>query len=88
MPLRQMPLLEVDDNRLYHHLAILRYLAKKVGLSGESDWENLQIDIVVETINELRLSAYHFHEYEMPIAIILLIHFMFYRTLPCLFRTG
>ncbi|XP_031619643.1 glutathione S-transferase-like [Contarinia nasturtii] len=55
MPLHQMPVLEIDESRVYQHVSILRYLGKKVGLSGESDWENLQIDMVADIMNEFRL---------------------------------
>lgn len=52
----QMPVLEVDGERVHQSVAIERYVAKLVGLAGANDWENLQIDSVVETVNDLRLS--------------------------------
>lgn len=56
MPMGQVPVLEIDDIPVYQSNAIARYLAKKVGLAGANDWENLQIDIVVDTINDFRSS--------------------------------
>lgn len=52
----QMPVLEVDGQRVHQSIAIERYLAKRFGLAGANDWENLQIDSVVDTINDLRQS--------------------------------
>lgn len=56
MPMGQMPVLEVDGIRVHQSVAIGRYLAKRVGLAGANDWESLQIDSVVDTINDLRQS--------------------------------
>lgn len=58
MPMGQMPVLEVDGHRVYQSMSIARYLAKRVGLAGSNDWENLQIDIIVDTLNDLRTSEY------------------------------
>lgn len=56
MPMEQMPVLEVDGQRVHQSVAIGRYLAKRVGLAGSNDWESLQIDSAVDTVNELRQS--------------------------------
>lgn len=58
MPLGQMPILEVDGKRVHQSLAVSRYLAKQVGLVGADAWEDLQIDTVVDTINDFRLSMF------------------------------
>lgn len=52
----QVPILEVDGIQVHQSIAIGRYVAKKVGLAGSNDWENLQIDIVVDTVNDFRAS--------------------------------
>lgn len=52
----QMPVLEVDGQRVHQSIAIERYVAKLVGLAGATDWENLQIDSAVDTVNDLRQS--------------------------------
>lgn len=56
MPMGQMPVLEVDGKRVHQSIAILRYVAKLVGLTGADDWENAQIDSAVDTVNDLRQS--------------------------------
>lgn len=57
MPMGQMPVLEVDGKRVHQSISMARYLAKQVNLSGADPWEDLQIDIVVDTINDFRLST-------------------------------
>ena len=35
--------------------AISRYLARQAGLAGDNDWEDLQIDIIVDTYADFRI---------------------------------
>lgn len=56
MPMGQMPVVEIDDQRVHQSISIGRYLSKRIGLAGANDWENLLIDIAVDTINDFRLS--------------------------------
>lgn len=56
----QMPVLEVDGHRVHQSISMARYLAKRVGLAGANDWENLIIDTAVDTVNDFRLSKYSF----------------------------
>lgn len=56
MPLGQMPVLEIDGKKINQSISICRYLAKKVGLAGSTDFENFEIDSVVDTVNDLRVS--------------------------------
>lgn len=56
MPLGQMPVLEVDGKQMHQSMSICRYLAKKVGLDGKTDYENYEIDSVADTVNDLRQS--------------------------------
>lgn len=62
MPMGQMPVLEVDGKRAHQSLAITRFLAKQVGLNGANDWEDLEIDTAVDTINDLRLSEFNYFQ--------------------------
>ncbi|XP_049825490.1 glutathione S-transferase-like [Aethina tumida] len=54
-PFGQLPLLECNGKTVSQSVAITRYVAKLVGLTGKNDWEDLEIDSVVDTINELKL---------------------------------
>lgn len=53
-PFGQVPILEVDGKMAPQSIAIARYVAKQVKLTGKNDWEDLEIDSVVDTINDLR----------------------------------
>lgn len=55
MPMGQMPVLEVDGHRVHQSISMARFLARKVGLAGSNDWENLVTDIAVDTVNDFRL---------------------------------
>lgn len=60
MPMGQMPVLEVDGHRVHQSISMARYVAKRVGLGGTNDWENLILDTAVDTVNDFRLSEYLF----------------------------
>nr|WCC58244.1 glutathione S-transferase [Pharsalia antennata] len=62
MPLGQMPTLEHNGKVAHQSVAISRYLAKQVKLVGKNDWEDLEIDATVDTINDLRIkiALYYF----------------------------
>ncbi|KAK9506833.1 hypothetical protein O3M35_008695 [Rhynocoris fuscipes] len=50
-----LPMLEIDGKTLFHSMAICRYLAKRMNLSGgNSDWLNVQIDMTVDSLNDFR----------------------------------
>ena len=55
-PFGVLPILEHNGKIVGQSLAITRYLAKKVKLVGDNDWENLEIDAIVDTINDMRPS--------------------------------
>lgn len=54
----QIPILEVDGKVVHQSLAITRYLAREVGLAGANSWENLEIDLAVDTVNDFRASKF------------------------------
>lgn len=58
MPMGQMPCLEVDGRRVHQSLAMCRYVAKQIKLAGNDAIEDLQVDSIVDTINDFRLSEY------------------------------
>ena len=55
-PYKQLPVLEIDGKQVGQSIAICRYLGNKVGLGGTTGLENLEIDSVVDTFTDLRLS--------------------------------
>ena len=55
VPFGKLPLLEVDGKQMPQSLAICRYLAKQFGLNGSNDWEDAEIDAIVDTITDFRL---------------------------------
>ncbi|RZC43019.1 glutathione S-transferase [Asbolus verrucosus] len=54
MPFGQVPILEHDGKVAHQSVAMARYAAKQVKLVGGNDWEDLEIDAIVDTINDLR----------------------------------
>ena len=53
-PFGQVPVLEYNGKKVNQSTAIERFVAKKVKLAGNNDWEDLEIDSVVDTINDLK----------------------------------
>ncbi|PTB63231.1 hypothetical protein BBK36DRAFT_1127635 [Trichoderma citrinoviride] len=50
-----LPVLEIDGQRLYQHLAILRYLARRSGAyDGETNYEKYLVDAVADMYNDWR----------------------------------
>lgn len=54
MPFGQIPVLEINGKLTHQSVAISRYLAKQMKLTGDNDMEDLEIDSMVDTINDLR----------------------------------
>ncbi|KAB0792009.1 hypothetical protein PPYR_13970 [Photinus pyralis] len=57
MPFGQVPVLEFKGVEAHQSIAICRYLAKQVKLTGANDIEDLEIDAVVDTVMDLKASA-------------------------------
>ncbi|XP_015519132.2 glutathione S-transferase-like isoform X1 [Neodiprion virginianus] len=58
----QVPILEVDGKKINQSTAISRYLAKQFGIAGRNEWEALEIDAIVATIDDFRskIAAWHY----------------------------
>ncbi|KAJ3663474.1 hypothetical protein Zmor_007733 [Zophobas morio] len=54
-PFGVLPILEHNGKVAGQSIAIARYLAKKVKLGGNNDWEDLEIDAIVDTMNDIKL---------------------------------
>lgn len=54
MPFGKMPVLTINGKQYHQSLALARYCAKLVKLVGKDQLEDLEIEGMVETINDLR----------------------------------
>ncbi|XP_022903524.2 glutathione S-transferase-like [Onthophagus taurus] len=57
VPFGQVPIYEEDGKKINQSVAISRYLAKKFGLTGSNEWEDLELDAIVDTITDFRMKA-------------------------------
>lgn len=78
MPFGQLPTLEENGKVVPQSVAITRYIAKKVKLVGNNEWEDLQIDSIVDTINDFRGSMCVLWKLERDTLIILFLEFASY----------
>ncbi|XP_048740132.1 probable glutathione S-transferase 9 [Ostrea edulis] len=53
-PTGELPFLEVDGKQLTQSLTIARYLARKFGLAGDTNWEQALVEQIVDTCDDLR----------------------------------
>lgn len=62
MPFGKMPVLTINGKQYHQSLALARYCAKLVKLVGKDQLEDLEIEGMVETINDLRqhISMYNY----------------------------
>ncbi|KAM9330504.1 hematopoietic prostaglandin D synthase-like [Gastrophryne carolinensis] len=51
-PFGKLPVLEIDGTLYYQSLAIGRYLARKAGLTGKTELEDIRIDAILDTIDD------------------------------------
>lgn len=50
----QVPVLEIDGKQYHQSKAIGRFLAKKSNLYGSNDFETMEIDATIESIDDIR----------------------------------
>ena len=55
-PFGVVPTLQHNGKVAGQSIAIARYLAKKVKLAGNNDWEDLEIDATVDTLHDIKIS--------------------------------
>ncbi|WAR25559.1 SCR11-like protein [Mya arenaria] len=53
MPLKAMPVLEIDGKKICQSMAIVRYLGREFGLMGSSNMEALAIEELLEVFTEI-----------------------------------
>ncbi|PIO37658.1 hypothetical protein AB205_0082110 [Aquarana catesbeiana] len=51
-PFGKLPVLEIDGIVYYQSLAIGRYLARKAGLTGKTELDDLHLDAILDTIDD------------------------------------
>lgn len=51
-------MLDVDGKVMSQSKAILRYLARQHGLTGNNEWDAAQCDVVVDTLNDLLVGIF------------------------------
>ncbi|ENN72265.1 hypothetical protein YQE_11126, partial [Dendroctonus ponderosae] len=56
-PYGKVPVLEIDGQQVAQSNAIARYLARKFGLVGQTEWEALQCDVLVDTLGDLQAAV-------------------------------
>nr|AVC68798.1 glutathione S-transferase 1 [Subpsaltria yangi] len=56
-PFGKAPVLEIDGKVLTQSKAICRYMAREAGIAGKDTWEDLQIDMMIDTIEDVRTAA-------------------------------
>lgn len=55
-PFGQVPVLEMNGKQIGQSVAICRYLGTNLKLAGKNAWESMEIDSIVDTIVDLRMS--------------------------------
>lgn len=55
------PVLEVNGEKLHRSVAICRSLAKEFKLARDSEWDAVQIDVIIDTSGDLRASTHVKH---------------------------
>uniref|UniRef100_A0A0K8SR46 glutathione transferase n=1 Tax=Lygus hesperus TaxID=30085 RepID=A0A0K8SR46_LYGHE len=64
MPFGKAPILEIEGKVVHQSTAICRYLGAEAGLAGKNNWENLQIDMAVDTFHDFRQACANFQYLE------------------------
>ncbi|KAJ8924704.1 hypothetical protein NQ315_000855 [Exocentrus adspersus] len=62
-----LPVLEIDGKPVAQSMAIARHLARQFGLAGQSEWESLQCDVLIDTLGDLKQALSQFRMEQDPI---------------------
>ncbi|GLV45916.1 Glutathione S transferase S1 [Carabus blaptoides fortunei] len=66
-PFGALPVLEIDGRSVAQSNAVARYLARKYGLAGKDEWEELECDVLVDTLQDLKQVLWQFRTEQDPI---------------------
>ncbi|KAK9738186.1 Glutathione S-transferase, N-terminal domain [Popillia japonica] len=61
LPFGQLPIYEEHGKVSNQTAAIARYLAKKIKIAGTNDWEDLELDALVDTLHDLLQKVSNFY---------------------------
>lgn len=74
-PFGKCPVLSLEGKDVCQSKAICRYLGRKAGLAGKDEWEDLQIDMMVESIDDMRMGNYFLLQYLVIFLLKYLLRF-------------
>lgn len=57
-PFGQVPILEHNGKIVFQSQAICRYLGRELKLAGNNNWESMEVDMIVDTLTDLRMSKF------------------------------
>ncbi|XP_046392666.1 glutathione S-transferase-like [Ischnura elegans] len=61
MPYGKAPVIETDGEVLHQTMAMGRYLARQLKLTGGDDWEAMLCDMAIDTVTDFRLQIVGYH---------------------------
>jgi glutathione S-transferase len=61
-PYNKIPNMVIEGQLVHQSMAIARYFARQVGLAGQDATEQLQCDIMVDTLTDYRLRESYQHK--------------------------
>lgn len=66
-PFGALPVLEIDGKPFAQSNAAARHLARQHGLAGKDPWEELQCDVLVDTLQDLKQVLWQYRTEQDPI---------------------
>ena len=72
LPFGQLPLLQIDGIEIVQTQAILRYLARRANLTGETQADEMKCEVLVETIRG-KVKGCHIMSYHIMSSIVILL---------------
>uniref|UniRef100_A0A0A9WZL5 glutathione transferase n=1 Tax=Lygus hesperus TaxID=30085 RepID=A0A0A9WZL5_LYGHE len=58
MPFGKMPVLKIGEDRFFQSIALCRYLGKQANLGGDNLREDLEIDMFIESLSDVRSTVW------------------------------
>ncbi|XP_018358481.1 PREDICTED: glutathione S-transferase-like [Trachymyrmex cornetzi] len=67
MPMGQLPILEIDNKTYHQSRAIARFIAKKGNLYGSDEFEAMEIDATVDSMEDIRRAMGEYYWEQDPV---------------------